>query len=66
MIKHIFYLGFPLDKFKGNSNVVLLNTENGGHIAFCEKFIPTGCGWVCHVLSDFLKVILTADNYELS
>jgi predicted alpha/beta-fold hydrolase len=61
----IFYsTGIVFEKFKDNPNVVLLYTQKGGHYAFCENFIPTGCNWVCHVLSDYLETILAVKtNY---
>jgi predicted alpha/beta-fold hydrolase len=48
----------PFEQVETNPNVVLVYTQNGGHIAFCEGISATGCSYVCHVLNDFIKSVL--------
>ena len=49
---------FPIEQIKANPFTALVHTKYGGHISFCEGLIPTGCNYVCRVLTDYLKSVL--------
>ena len=52
----------PFESLKNNPNVVLVYTEHGGHVGFCEGISATGCGYVCHILSDYIESVLDGND----
>lgn len=48
----------PIEQIKANPYTALIHTKYGGHIAFCEGLIPSGCNYACRILAEYLNVVL--------
>lgn len=53
---------FPIEQIKANPFTALVATKYGGHVAFCEGLIPTGCNYTCRLLTEYLSIILNDDS----
>jgi len=42
-----------------------VSTKYGGHIAFCEGLLPTGCNYSCRMFREYLEIILNDEKNEL-
>lgn len=49
---------FPIEQVKANPYTALVCTKYGGHIAFCEGLLPTGCNYTCRLLTEYLEIVL--------
>lgn len=50
---------FPIEQIKSNPYTALVRTKYGGHIAFCEGLLPTGCNYTCRLLTEFIQIVLS-------
>lgn len=57
---------FPIEQIKANPFTALIHTKYGGHIAFCEGLMPTGCNYVCRLLTEYLQCVLSESEQPQS
>lgn len=57
---------FPVEQIKSNPHTALVSTKYGGHIAFCEGLLPTGCNYSCRILKEYLEIILNDEKCEFT
>lgn len=50
---------FPIEQIKSNPFTALVCTKYGGHIAFCEGLLPTGCNYTCRLLTEYIQIVLS-------
>lgn len=55
---------FPIEQIKSNPYTALVRTKYGGHIAFCEGLLPTGCNYTCRLLKEFIQIVLSDMEIE--
>ncbi len=55
---------FPIEKIKSNPFTAMVWTKYGGHISFCEGFIPYGCNYTCRIFKDYFQHVLNELNYS--
>jgi predicted alpha/beta-fold hydrolase len=55
---------FPLEKIKQNPFTAMVCTKYGGHIAFCEGLLPTGCNYACRLLGEYINYVLNEIDEE--
>ncbi len=53
---------FPIEKIKSNPFTAMVWTKYGGHISFCEGFIPYGCNYTCRIFKDYFQHVLNELN----
>ena len=50
-------MSLPIDKIKSNPCTALVKTDYGGHVGFCEGLLPTGCNYICRLLSEYIQIV---------